>query len=313
MCKISGGYSKKLYCIVSKRRKGIHLELKQLEHFKAVAESNHLSKAAESLYITQPALSKSISKLEEEVGFPLFEHQKNKISVNAHGEKFLAYADKVLQAYQELKNYCDHVKGSIRKLRIIASDNLAYRYIEPMLQMKMPDLEATFEIVDEKNLYPMLLNGEADLVLTTKSTVNANVTSLPLFEEISECMVAPGHRLYDHTSIHLAEMEGETLLFPESDIKEGEWVQKRFLDYGVHIHMKAVDDMLFRTVAIQGVKYMIGTSSLAKKFWPPLPPCKSIPMEEMIEGFTHYTFYYVFAADNRSMGDLYLKLKPLLQ
>ena len=65
------------------------MELSQLRYFIAVAELGNMSKAAETLFVSQPNLSTSISRLEEEVGAPLFERRRGKISLNQNGALLL--------------------------------------------------------------------------------------------------------------------------------------------------------------------------------------------------------------------------------
>ena len=64
------------------------MELQQLKYFKAVADIGKISEAAESLYVSAPALSTSISRLEKELGFPLFERTNNRITLNTQGHIF---------------------------------------------------------------------------------------------------------------------------------------------------------------------------------------------------------------------------------
>ena len=65
------------------------MELSQLRYFMAVAELGNMSKAAQALFVSQPNLSTSISRLEEEVGVPLFDRRRGKIVLNQNGELLL--------------------------------------------------------------------------------------------------------------------------------------------------------------------------------------------------------------------------------
>lgn len=66
------------------------MDFNQLKNFMAVAKTGNISKAAQELYVTQPSLSKSISKLEEELRVPLFHHRKGHIELNEYGSVFLS-------------------------------------------------------------------------------------------------------------------------------------------------------------------------------------------------------------------------------
>ena len=71
------------------------MELLQLKYFKTVAEIGKISAAAESLYISAPALSTSIARLEKELGVQLFDRSNNRIELNRQGHILLRYAKQV--------------------------------------------------------------------------------------------------------------------------------------------------------------------------------------------------------------------------
>ena len=85
------------------------MEFRQIDYFMKVAEKEHMTQAAEELHIAQPALSKTIKLLEEDVGLPLFERNKNRIHLNGAGKIFMDYARLVTDATknvrQELEDY----------------------------------------------------------------------------------------------------------------------------------------------------------------------------------------------------------------
>lgn len=289
------------------------MELKQLEQFKAVADCNHLSKAAEQLYITQPALSKSIAKLEQEAGFELFRHEKNKISLNRSGEAFLRYAERVLAAYDELQRFCADQRGRDRPVRLISSNAMAFRYVEPIVRMRLPELKIAYDIVPEEEMYQRLLDGQADAVLTPKRTVNTELNVLPLYDEYATFLVPPGHRLYEKTMLELTDLDGEKIIFAKSDFEEMDWVRRRYLDYGVRIEPTYVEDYIYYNTTVFYPDLLVASSTIAEQFWPPLHGCRSLRMAQNINSLTQYTFYFVFTAENRGMGELYLRMKPLLQ
>lgn len=66
------------------------MELNQLKYFTAVARLGNISRAAQELYVTQPSLSRSIARLEEELQVPLFRHRKGRIELNEYGSVFLS-------------------------------------------------------------------------------------------------------------------------------------------------------------------------------------------------------------------------------
>ena len=72
------------------------IEIGQVEQLLAVSKYGTLSKAADALHISQPALSRAMQKLEEELQVPIFDREKNRITLNATGKVAVDYAQKVL-------------------------------------------------------------------------------------------------------------------------------------------------------------------------------------------------------------------------
>ena len=79
------------------------IELEQLKQLIAFATYGTLSKAAEELYISQPALSRSIQKLEKTLEVELFDRKKNKMELNENGKTVIQYAEKILNLVDEMK------------------------------------------------------------------------------------------------------------------------------------------------------------------------------------------------------------------
>lgn len=89
------------------------MELYQLRSFAAVAESGHLTRAAEILHISQPALSAQIKALEDEFEVALFERTPSGMRLTAAGKKLLPEAEKTLYAAQTLRDEAQNMKGAV--------------------------------------------------------------------------------------------------------------------------------------------------------------------------------------------------------
>ena len=78
------------------------IEFNQLEHLVAIAKNKTISKAAEELLISQPGLTKSMQRLEEDLGLSLFNRKKNKIELNDNGLLAVEFAKKLLDGREEM-------------------------------------------------------------------------------------------------------------------------------------------------------------------------------------------------------------------
>ena len=89
------------------------MELYQLRGFAAVAESGHLTRAADKLHVSQPALSAQIKAIEDELGVVLFDREPSGMVLSAAGRKLLPHAQAVLAAAQSLRNAADTIHGQL--------------------------------------------------------------------------------------------------------------------------------------------------------------------------------------------------------
>src|SRR5690349_12115287 len=93
------------------------MELQQLKYFQTVARLQHFTRAAEELYISQPSLSRSIARLEEELGAPLFDREGRQVRLNRLGQTFLKRVERVFNELEvgqrELQDLIGPEKGLV--------------------------------------------------------------------------------------------------------------------------------------------------------------------------------------------------------
>src|SRR6201991_2549717 len=97
------------------------MELRQLEYFAAVARHRHFTRAAEELYVTQPALSQQVRRLEAELGLKLFRRTSKGVELTAAGADPLGHAEKVLNEAAAARSDMDRHTGISRGVARVAS------------------------------------------------------------------------------------------------------------------------------------------------------------------------------------------------
>ena len=142
------------------------IETYLLEQFAAFARCGTLLKASEELHITQPTLSRSMKKLEEELGVSLFHRENSKLSLNQTGRIAAEYAQKALSANQD---FIDRVLSFDRQLRTISigsSSPFPINELMPTFQNYLSDKTILTELIssDEK-LVKGLKNRQYDIVI----------------------------------------------------------------------------------------------------------------------------------------------------
>ncbi|TCP95979.1 DNA-binding transcriptional LysR family regulator [Cricetibacter osteomyelitidis] len=143
------------------------MELTQLKQFAKIAELGSISEAAEQLYISQPALSTMIKKLEAELGITLFERTRNKITLNQAGGLALRHAQGILAQEEKMKT---ELRGFSRREHIFKvgfCDPGPMWYAVPKFALMFPELELQPKLYQPaQNTAELLQSGQFDLLIT---------------------------------------------------------------------------------------------------------------------------------------------------
>src|SRR5258708_13407480 len=116
------------------------MELRHLRYFVAIGEEQPYGRAARSLRVAQPALSRQIQDLEEELGFKLFERLPRGVKLSAAGKLFLEDARRILQEVNEATMRAAQVsRGLSGTLRVGVSENASCRGVVPDSFARSPD------------------------------------------------------------------------------------------------------------------------------------------------------------------------------
>lgn len=200
------------------------MELTQLRYFKIIAECNNISEAAEKLHISQPALSTSIKKLENELGILLFERSKNKISLNDSGKLALTYAEAVLAKADEMKNIFNQFVRADNLLSLGFCDPGPMRFSVPQFQKAYPDISITSKLLEnENNLESLLLSRKYDAVVSLHKPKHEDIVTVPFVQEELMLSVPINHPLAAKKSIRLRDEQDIKLILYAGD---GAYVRK---------------------------------------------------------------------------------------
>jgi len=173
------------------------MQLRDIEYVLSVAEAGSFSKAAKLLYISQPALSKSILRLEDELGVKLFIRHNNSTSLTRAGELFVEDAHKVLMLSAQIKKKMEDIQH-INDGRItfgISQYNGQIYFSKILLEFKKQYPNIKLNVVEDFSsiLERGLLTGNLDFALFTLPISSNELKYEPLFFEEMLLAVPPGH------------------------------------------------------------------------------------------------------------------------
>lgn len=196
----------------------MHLTLKQLKVFEAVAEYRSYTEAAKRLHMTQPAVSMQVKHLELQAGLTLFDRLGKKISITHAGEELLHYSKSIHQQLEEVEQVLEELKGLKRgKLHLTMASTA--NYFAPILlaafHHEYPDVKMTLDVTNRAGLISAVENNTTDMVIMGRPPRDNNLVGIPFMENPLVAIAAPSHPLAKKKKISLAELQGETFIVRE--------------------------------------------------------------------------------------------------
>ena len=170
------------------------IEIYLLEQLAAVAEHGTLLKAAQALYLSQPALSRSMKKLETQLGVSLFDRDNSRIALNKTGLHAVEYAKRILELDREM---CEGVADFDRRQRTVSVGACApfpLGELTPVIQERYIQMAVTTELADDERLLSGLRNRVYQLAILHESQDAGCLVSHHRDVRISHAQPDPGRR-----------------------------------------------------------------------------------------------------------------------
>ncbi len=191
-------------------------ELHQLEQFLAVVEQGTVSKAAEKLNITQPALSRSLQNLEYQLQVPLFIRSKNKVTLTPTGLYTADLARSLLARAAQLEESVREYHRTHSKL-IIASCapcELLFQ-VQELARSHFAGIECETVVDTEEKILAALLEGSCSMALFSREIHQSDLIQRPLKSEQLFAMIPADHPLSKNKSLSFRQINGESVIpFP---------------------------------------------------------------------------------------------------
>lgn len=189
------------------------IEFYQLEQLLTIAREGTLSKAAEVLLISQPALTRSMQRLEEELGIKLFNRKKNKIELNQNGKLAVELFEKLLNEKEQIISTLQAYNRSQFEINIGSCAPAPIWGLRHILSKQYPDMQI-HDVLDSHE--DVLLNGlknyEFSIIVLNHPVDVPNYECIELFNENLFLSVPPAHPLALFKDISFDDLNGESVL-----------------------------------------------------------------------------------------------------
>ena len=214
------------------------IELRHLRYFLAVAEELHFNKAAEQLYISQPALSKQIKQLEEELGFKLFERHNRKVELTIAGEylqnEFKEQLDKMQQCIQFAKQLQEGVEGSLKFGHVGSAMQDVIPKFLLAIRKRYPKIHFDLKEMDNPKQIEAIRSHQIDFGFVRMDEVPSDIEMHPVYEDTFSLVLPMDHPINGHNFSHLKQLKEEAFILFDATYSESYYkkVMQIFEDSG---------------------------------------------------------------------------------
>jgi len=196
------------------------LTLNELRYVVAVAQERNFRRAAEKSFISQPALSLAIQKLEVELGVQIFERCKSEISITPIGAQIVEQAQRAMEEIGRIREIArqgnNQLAGTLRVGIIYSVGPYLLPDLIPALKKLAPYMPLEVEENITANLDALLRNGKLDVIIIALPFGDAGILTQPLYDEPFEVVVSNNHHWANRRSIKAQELAEEKVLLLDS-------------------------------------------------------------------------------------------------
>lgn len=193
-----------------------------LKAFMAVAEQGSFSRAADKLFLTQPAVSKRIVKLEGQLKTRLFDRIGRNVSLTVAGQHLLPKAKVILEAMEDTADELTNLSGRVGgQLRIATSHHISLHRLPAPLRRFIelyPQVELDIQFAESEVIYEGLLQGHWQLgLITLNPEPHPQLEQQAIWQDKMQFVAAPDHTLSQQTSVDLSQLSSFPALLSKTN------------------------------------------------------------------------------------------------
>ena len=225
------------------------MDTQNLAAFLHVAESGSFSLAGERLHLTQPAVSKRIAALEEQLDLRLFDRIGRRVSLTEAGRVLLPNARRILQDVERSRRELADLSGQVHgELLLATSHHVGLHRLPPLLRRfanEFPQVDLQLSFWDSEKAYSQVLQGHVDLaVITLAPEAHPSLIAQTIWQDSLEFVVSPAHPLARAAAPTLKDLSNFPAILPETTTYTGRIVSELFAQHELTLPLKLATNYL---------------------------------------------------------------------
>jgi DNA-binding transcriptional LysR family regulator len=225
------------------------MDTQHLQAFVAIAETGSFSGAAERLHLTQPAISKRIALLEDQLKSQLFDRIGRQIALTQAGQVLLPKAKLILNEVDAASQAIADLQGAVKgKLSIATSHHIGLHYLPPYLRkysQDYPQVKLDLHFLDSELAYQELIQGHFDLgVVTLALEQDTRITATQIWQDELQFVAAPNHPLASQPRLTLKDLSNHPAIMPDMNTYTTRLIKTLFDQAGLNLEITLVTNHL---------------------------------------------------------------------
>ncbi len=242
---------------------------RRLQVFHTVARLLSFTKAAESLHMTQPAVTFQVRQLEEYFNTRLFDRTHNRISLTEAGERVYLYADKIFALYSEMENSVRDLTGEVSGVLLVGASTTIAEYMLPALlgdfKAKYPEVQIRLQVANTDGVVSMIENNVIDLGVVEAPVANKNLVVESCRSDKMVLVVPNNHPLASESKVEITRLLDYPYICREEGSGTREVMLESLIEAGADPHQLNIVMELGSPEAVKGaVEAGMGISILSR-------------------------------------------------
>lgn len=246
------------------------MDISALQAFIAVARYESFSKASEQLFVTQPAISKRVASLEEELGAQLFNRIARQISLTEAGKQLLPKAQDLVHQAEDMQRYASNLSDDISgNLSVAIAHHIGLHRMPPILKefnLRHPKVTLDIRFEDSDQAYTAVEQGDIEFaVITLPQNLPDKLIKEVVWHDALNIMVSQDHALANEATLSLAMLSNYPCVLTSPDTETHQVIRREFrqrsLDFNVQMQTNNLETLKMLTGAGLGWSLLPKTMS----------------------------------------------------
>jgi DNA-binding transcriptional LysR family regulator len=244
------------------------MDFDQIHTFLEIVRLKSFSKAAQTCYRTQPAISAQIRQLEHELKCELFERFGSRISLTTAGKLFAQYAEQMIDVRRQAQNALNELESTPRGELVIAANEATCIYVLPGVfaeyKTQFPGVQLQVNRSYGSRIVEAVMENVADFGLTQLPVAEKRVQIVDIYKDEVRLVVPVGHPLANAEKISCADIVPYPLLLPQSGMTRtrlNAWFEKVEDDLQISMELDSTETMKRFVIAGLGISFLSGATA----------------------------------------------------